>query len=324
MTEPTPAADLRAAAARLRRWNPGLPPTAAVAPEIDAATAELMEQYALLAERAPGTVERAALGRFVLDHARAILAAAATRLEQPVGPDAPAGTDRTNGETGAQAHEPQHTWAVEMYDPLADEWGPGTRYSVRDRAVRHLDHATAIGPTWRDGTPVQRRLVRATTTYTIEQPAPPALHGPQEATTAPADTERGGSGPQGAAQRDCPACDAGSPHDECCPVPETHNWACPHVELCSLCEAAGAQEPVRHERLAQHIRQQHPGADTSLDLEERAERAEALLRQAQDYLAATHTYAARHDVLGTNGQCADCALRAESDAEWVVGRLNAE
>lgn len=26
--------------------------------------------------------------------------------------------------------------------------------------------------------------------------------------------------------RDCPACDAGIPHDEHCPTPETHNWGC--------------------------------------------------------------------------------------------------
>ncbi|MCR8574710.1 hypothetical protein [Streptomyces sp. Isolate_219] len=26
--------------------------------------------------------------------------------------------------------------------------------------------------------------------------------------------------------QDCPACEAGIPHDEHCPTPETHNWGC--------------------------------------------------------------------------------------------------
>ncbi|MGW2010922.1 hypothetical protein [Streptomyces nigrescens] len=26
--------------------------------------------------------------------------------------------------------------------------------------------------------------------------------------------------------RDCPACEAGIPHDEHCPTPESHNWGC--------------------------------------------------------------------------------------------------
>ena len=71
-----------------------------------------------------------------------------------------------------EAHDPEHTWAAELHDPLADEWVPGTRYLARDRAVNALAHAQRIGPTWKDGTPTQRRLVRATTTYTVEQPVP--------------------------------------------------------------------------------------------------------------------------------------------------------
>jgi hypothetical protein len=73
-----------------------------------------------------------------------------------------------------QAQPPRHRWYVEMLDDLADEWVPGTRYPVRERAVNHLNHASAIGPTWKDGTPVQRRLVRETTSYTVET-APAAL-----------------------------------------------------------------------------------------------------------------------------------------------------
>ncbi|MFE2563103.1 hypothetical protein [Streptomyces mirabilis] len=74
----------------------------------------------------------------------------------------------------AEAHEPEHTWAAELHDPLADEWVPGTRYIDRDRAVNALAHAKQIGPTWRDGTPTERRLVRATTTYTVEADDAPA------------------------------------------------------------------------------------------------------------------------------------------------------
>lgn len=70
-----------------------------------------------------------------------------------------------------EAHPTEYSWAAELYDPLADEWAPGTRYTDRDRAVKHLEHANKIGPAWKDGTPVQRRLVRSTTTHTVEQPA---------------------------------------------------------------------------------------------------------------------------------------------------------
>ncbi|MFR9794279.1 hypothetical protein ACL07V_37595 [Streptomyces sp. MB22_4] len=79
-----------------------------------------------------------------------------------------------------EAHPAEHTWAAELYDPLAEEWVPSTRYRVRDRAVNHLEHAKAIGPTWKDGTPTHRRLVRATTTYTVEQPTAPARSGQPE------------------------------------------------------------------------------------------------------------------------------------------------
>jgi hypothetical protein len=72
-----------------------------------------------------------------------------------------------------EAHPAEHTWAAELHDPLADEWVPGTRHATRDRAVNHLAHARTVGPTWKDGTPTQRRLVRATTTYTVEaEPKP--------------------------------------------------------------------------------------------------------------------------------------------------------
>ncbi|WP_326811664.1 hypothetical protein [Streptomyces scopuliridis] len=85
----------------------------------------------------------------------------------------------TLNEAAAEAHPAEQSWAAELYDPLADEWVPGTRYLVRDRAVNHLAHASAVGPTWKDGTPTQHRLVRATTTYTVE-PGPVSEDGAQQ------------------------------------------------------------------------------------------------------------------------------------------------
>ncbi|MDX3725254.1 hypothetical protein [Streptomyces caniscabiei] len=84
-----------------------------------------------------------------------------------------AAVDRVAAET--EAHPAEHTWAAELHDPLADEWVPGTRYTDRDRAVNALTHAKRLGPTWKDGTPTERRLVRATTTYTVEEPDGPAV-----------------------------------------------------------------------------------------------------------------------------------------------------
>ncbi|MGV9579756.1 hypothetical protein ACWDRZ_24190 [Streptomyces sp. NPDC003509] len=87
--------------------------------------------------------------------ADAVLAVLAAEAQQPTPAE-------------AEAHQPEHTWAAELHDPLANEWVPGTRYLVRDRAVNALEHARKIAATWKDGTPTERRLVRATTTYTVE------------------------------------------------------------------------------------------------------------------------------------------------------------
>jgi hypothetical protein len=85
-----------------------------------------------------------------------------------------------------EAHPAEHTWAAELHDPTADEWVPGTRYITRDRAVNALAHAKRLGSVWKDGTPVERRLVRATTTYTVET-APAVVAQPDgEADTCPA------------------------------------------------------------------------------------------------------------------------------------------
>jgi hypothetical protein len=79
-----------------------------------------------------------------------------------------------------EAHPPEHSWAAELHDPVAKEWVPGTRYLVRERAVNALDHAKRVGPAWKDGTPTDRRLVRATTTYTVEDEHTPAAEAQQD------------------------------------------------------------------------------------------------------------------------------------------------
>ena len=79
-----------------------------------------------------------------------------------------------------EAHPAEHTWAAELYDPLSDEWVPGTRFLVRERAVNALEHGRRTGPAWRDGTPTRRRLVRATTTYTVEPDTEAAVEARQD------------------------------------------------------------------------------------------------------------------------------------------------
>ncbi|MFE1950004.1 hypothetical protein ACFW9D_05980 [Streptomyces sp. NPDC059524] len=76
-----------------------------------------------------------------------------------------------------EAHPTEHSWAAELHDPAADEWVPGSRYRNREQAVRALEHGRRVGPTWRDGAPTERRLVCATTTYTVE-PADEARQAP--------------------------------------------------------------------------------------------------------------------------------------------------
>jgi hypothetical protein len=80
----------------------------------------------------------------------------------------------------AEAQPPHHRWSVETRDGVADQWAPGTPIADRDKAVERYEHATRNWPTWKDGTPVQRRLVRATTTYTVV-----AEHAPSEDGEAP-------------------------------------------------------------------------------------------------------------------------------------------
>ncbi|MCW7941636.1 hypothetical protein AAW14_06210 [Streptomyces hygroscopicus] len=69
-----------------------------------------------------------------------------------------------------EAQPPHHRWYVETRDGVADQWAPGWRFTDRAEAVDRYQTVTANFPTWKDGTPVQRRFVRETTTYTVEEP----------------------------------------------------------------------------------------------------------------------------------------------------------
>lgn len=69
----------------------------------------------------------------------------------------------------AEAYPPQCRWRVELFDYLAEEWVPGgTRYPERHQAMERCQAMREKAPVWKDGPPVQRRVVRETTTYTVE------------------------------------------------------------------------------------------------------------------------------------------------------------
>jgi hypothetical protein len=84
-------------------------------------------------------------------------------------------------EPETQAQPPYHRWSVETRDAVADQWTPGTPIADRDKAVERYGHVTTNWPTWKDGTPVRRRLVRATTTYTVETGAAAEAQQPEAA-----------------------------------------------------------------------------------------------------------------------------------------------
>ncbi|MEU4051311.1 hypothetical protein AB0F09_19190 [Streptomyces olivaceus] len=69
--------------------------------------------------------------------------------------------------TETEAHVPLNEWRVEILD--GDEWMPasGLRRD-RSQAAEQLRMSSERRPLWNDGTRVQRRLVRETTTYTVE------------------------------------------------------------------------------------------------------------------------------------------------------------
>ena len=61
-------------------------------------------------------------------------------------------------------------WRIELYDPLAEEWTPGVPLPDRQEVVDRLARMNITRGTWSDGEPVIRRIVRETTTYTVEEP----------------------------------------------------------------------------------------------------------------------------------------------------------
>ena len=67
-----------------------------------------------------------------------------------------------------EARPPQHSWRVETHDPIANQWAPGSHFLRREAAVERYDTATSTAPVWTDGRPVERRIVRETTTYTVD------------------------------------------------------------------------------------------------------------------------------------------------------------
>lgn len=63
------------------------------------------------------------------------------------------------------AHPPRTRWHVETYDPLACEWSSGISFTNRQDAVKARTYRDERYPKWKDGTPVQRRIVLETTTF---------------------------------------------------------------------------------------------------------------------------------------------------------------
>lgn len=80
------------------------------------------------------------------------------------------------GDSGADTHPPVHRWRVEHVD--GNEWVPGSGLKAdRDEAVHLLNVGNKVRPQWADGTPVRRRLVRETTSYTVETVLTPPAPG---------------------------------------------------------------------------------------------------------------------------------------------------
>ncbi len=87
---------------------------------------------------------------------------------------------RMADETATEHRPAVSRWRVETLDNLAGEWAPGTGWPVRALAVERFDAMNAQAPRWKDGTPVTRRLVRETTTYTVEAETGPAAGARQD------------------------------------------------------------------------------------------------------------------------------------------------
>ncbi|NDZ63592.1 hypothetical protein [Streptomyces cyaneofuscatus] len=79
----------------------------------------------------------------------------------------------------AKAHPAKTQWAVEIYDPRHSTWVTPTRFHAPEVAADAQAAYEKNTPTWTDGSPVQRRIVREETTYTVE-PEPAAPAAPEE------------------------------------------------------------------------------------------------------------------------------------------------
>lgn len=61
-------------------------------------------------------------------------------------------------------------WRVETLDPVSGEWAPGLAIGSLGEARERYTHLEKSAPAWRhDGSPVRRRIVRETTTHTVEE-----------------------------------------------------------------------------------------------------------------------------------------------------------
>ena len=84
----------------------------------------------------------------------------------------PAVGQQPTQQPATEACSPRVQWRVSLYDPVAEEWAPGHAFSDRERALERLHAAHIHSPRWADdNTPVKRRLVRETTTWTVEEDA---------------------------------------------------------------------------------------------------------------------------------------------------------
>jgi hypothetical protein len=103
-----------------------------------------------------------------LDEARAALHAFSVHPQFTDALEAFEAAVRANERGATEAHPPRHRWYVETLDGLADQWAPGMRLTDQQQAATRLRDLNQHHPRWRDGTAVQRRLVRETTSYTVE------------------------------------------------------------------------------------------------------------------------------------------------------------
>jgi hypothetical protein len=95
-------------------------------------------------------------------------AAAALRDRIETGPLARRAVGQPAEAHGTEARPPRVQWRVEIYDPVAEEWAPGVAFSDRAIAAERLNAIDTYSPRWGTNTPPRRRLVRETTTWTVE------------------------------------------------------------------------------------------------------------------------------------------------------------